>query len=123
MRTVKIGDKELGLRATPLALLYYKQEFDTELISDLVSLQDMAGIEDGDFSNFDSLKILQICYAMNKADNFGKQFPGYEKWLSELNSIDFANEDFMMGVISEASDGFFRSAGIGGNPNFKPEKK
>jgi hypothetical protein len=119
MRTIQIGNKELGLRATPLALLYYKQEFDEDLIEDLVSLQDMAKMADGDFSGFDSVKILQICYAMNKADNFGKQFHGFEKWLSELESIDFADENFMMNVIEEASDGFFRSAANGGNPKLK----
>ena len=110
MRTVKIGEKELGLRATPLALLYYRQAFNKDLIEDLVSFQDMAEIENGDFSGFDSVKILQICYAMNKADNFGKQFPDFEKWLSKLDSIDFADQEFMLAIIEEATDGFFRSA-------------
>ena len=120
MRTVKIGEKELGLRATPLALLYYKQAFKKDLIEDLVSFQDMADIENGDFSGFDSVKILQICYAMNKADNFGKQFPDFEKWLSKLDSIDLADQEFMMAIIEEATDGFFRSAN-GKQPN-QPEK-
>ena len=115
MRTVKIGEKELGLRATPLALLYYKQEFDKDLIEDLVSFQNMAEIENGDFSGFDSVKILQICYAMNKADNFGKQFPDFEKWLSKLDSIDLADQEFMLAIIEEATNGFFRSAGAGGS--------
>src|SRR5690554_3087866 len=122
MRTVKIGEKELGLRATPLALLYYKQEFDKDLIEDLISFQNMAEIENGDFSGFDSVKILQICYAMNKADNFGKQFPDFEKWLSKLDSIDLADQEFMLAIIEEATDGFFRSAG-GEHPKpNQPEK-
>jgi len=81
MRIVKIGGKELGLKASPLALLYYRQAFNKDLIEDLISFQDMANIENGDFSGFDSVKILQICYAMNNADTFGKQFPlkpGYQ---------------------------------------------
>ncbi|MBM7624783.1 hypothetical protein [Sporohalobacter salinus] len=110
MKTVQMGDKELGLKASPLALLYYQQEFGQDLMGDLVSMQDMADMADGDFSSFDSVKILQICYAMNKANNYGKQFPDFEKWLSELNSIDFADEDFMLDVIEEATDGFFRGA-------------
>src|SRR5690554_4890765 len=110
MRTVKIGEKELGLRATPLALLYYKQAFDKDLIEDLVSFQNMAEIENGDFSGFDSVKILQICYAMNKADNFGKQFPDFEKWLAGLDGIDFADQQLWLDVVEEATDGFFRSA-------------
>jgi hypothetical protein len=122
MRTVKIGDKELGLRATPLALLYYKQAFDKDLIEDLVSFQNMAEIENGDFSGFDSVKILQICYAMNKADNFGKQFPDFEKWLSKLDSIDLADQEFMLAIIEEATDGFFRSAGGERPKPNQPEK-
>jgi hypothetical protein len=122
MRTVKIGNKELGLRATPLALLYYKQAFDKDLIEDLVSFQNMAEIENGDFSGFDSVKILQICYAMNKADNFGKQFPDFEKWLSKLDSIDLADQEFMLAIIEEATDGFFRSASAGKGENSKQKK-
>lgn len=112
MRTVQIGNKELGLRATPLALLYYRQEFGKDLIENLVSLQDMANMADGDFSSFDSIKILQLLYAMNKADNFGKQFPDFETWLSQLDCIDFADQSFWLDVIEEATDGFFRSAGV-----------
>ncbi|MCF8012681.1 MAG: hypothetical protein K9L56_15540 [Clostridiales bacterium] len=110
MKTINIGEKELGLRATPLALLYYQQEFDKDLMADLVSMQDMANIADGDFSSFDSVKILQICYVMNKADNFGKSFPDFEKWLGDLESIDFADPDFLTEVVEEATNGFFRSA-------------
>lgn len=118
MKTVKMGNKELGLRATPLALLYYRQEFDKDLIEDLVSFQNMAGMEKGDFSGFDSLKILQMCYAMNKANNFGKkQTPDFTSWLSKLDSVDFADENFILEVINEAMDGFFRSTtGNGAKP-------
>lgn len=111
MRIVKIGEKELGLRATPLALLYYRQAFDKDLIEDLVSFQGMAGMADGDFTGFDSIKILQLIYAMNKADNFGKQFPDFEKWLAGLDGIDFADQQLWLDVVEEATDGFFRSAG------------
>jgi len=122
MRTVKIGEKELGLRATPLALLYYKQEFDKDLIEDLVSFQDMAGMAGGDFTGFDSIKILQLIYAMNKADNFGKQFPDFEKWLAGLDGIDFADQQLWLDVVEEATDGFFRSASAGKGGNSKQKK-
>jgi|SRR5690554_2028979 len=111
MRIVKIGGKELGLKASPLALLYYRQAFNKDLIEDLVSLQNMANMTDGDFSGFDSVKILQFIYVMNKAANFGKQFPDFEKWLAGLNEIDFADQQLWLDVVEEAIDGFFRSAG------------
>lgn len=119
MINVNIGEQELGLRATPLALLYYQQEFDEDLMADLVSMQDMADMADGDFSGFDSVKILQICYAMNKADNYGESFPGFEEWLSKFESIDFADDEFLFSIIEEATDGFFRSAETGSKPEPK----
>lgn len=112
MKTIKMGNKEIGLRATPLALLYYRQEFKADLLADLMSLQSMAEMANGDYSGFDSLKILQLVYAMHKADNFGKkQVPDFVSWLAKLDSIDFADQDFMMEIMDEAMDGFFRSAG------------
>ena len=110
MKKIKIGDKELGLRATPLALLYYNQEFDKDLMEDLVSLQDMADISEDDLSGFDTVKILKIAYAMNKADNYGKSFPGFEQWLSDIDSIDFGDPEWIMEIVNEAMEGFFRSA-------------
>ena len=38
MREIKLGDKEVKIRATPLALLFYKQEFKSDLIGAIVFL-------------------------------------------------------------------------------------
>jgi len=103
MREITIGEKTIRLRATPLALLFYKQEFKTDLIGDLISMQEMAS----DPSQFDSIKMLQLIWAMNKADK-PEGFPSFEGWLSNLDSIDFADADIMTTVIEEATDGFFR---------------
>ena len=103
MREITIGEKTIRVRATPLALLFYKQEFNTDLIGDLISMQEMAT----DPSQFDALKFLQLIWAMAKADD-AKGFPSFEGWLSNLDSIDFADADIMTTVIEEATDGFFR---------------
>ena len=103
MREITIGEKTIRVRATPLALLYYRQEFKTDLIGDLISMQEMAN----DPSQFDSIKMLQLIWAMNKADD-AKNFPNFEGWLSGLDGIDFADGDMMNAVIEEATDGFFR---------------
>jgi len=52
MREITIGDKTIRVRATPLALLFYKQEFSVDLVGDLMSMQNMAN----DPSQFDALK-------------------------------------------------------------------
>jgi len=103
MREIQIGDKTIRVRATPLALLYYRQEFKADLVGDLISMQEMAS----DPSQFDSIKMLQLIWAMNKADK-PEGFPSFEGWLSNLDSIDFGDGDMMTAAIEEATDGFFR---------------
>ena len=103
MREIQIGDKTIRVRATPLALLFYKQEFNADLIGDLISMQEMAS----DPSQFDALKFLQLIWAMAKADD-AKGFPSFEAWLGGFDSFDFADNDIMTAVVEEATDGFFR---------------
>ena len=105
MKEINISEKQLRLRATPLALLFYKQEFKTDLIGDLVSMQTMAT----DPSQFDALKFLQLVWAMNKADDM-KDFPSFEIWLSSLDSFNFADAEIIGAVVEEATDGFFRGS-------------
>ena len=99
---IKIGEKEIRLRATPLALLYYKQEFGSDLLGDLIKMQDIAK----DISKLDTVACLQFIWAMNKADNYGKPFPSFEKWLVELGSIDFSDPSFLVAALEEAANGF-----------------
>ena len=103
MREITIGEKTIRVRATPLALLYYRQEFKTDLIGDLMSMQAMST----DPSQFDALKFLQLIWAMAKADN-PKEAPSFEIWLGTLDGFDFADADVMTAVVEEATDGFFR---------------
>ncbi len=103
MREITIGEKIIRVRATPLALLYYRQEFNADLIGDLISMQEMAS----DPSQFDALKFLQLIWAMAKADD-AKGFPSFEVWLGVFDSFDFADADVMTTVVEEATDGFFR---------------
>ena len=103
MREITIGEKTIRVRATPLALLYYKQEFNADLVGDLMSMQNMVN----DPSQFDSLKFLQLIWAMAKADD-AKGFPSFEAWLADMESFDFADNDIMTAVVEEATDGFFR---------------
>lgn len=107
MRELSMGDKQVRVRATALALLFYKQQFKSDLIGDIVSLQAMGD----NAANFDSVKILQMIWAMAKADTFGQQFPSFEAWLSEFDSIDFSDVSFINAALDEAKDGFFRGAG------------
>ncbi|UYL94105.1 hypothetical protein PK51_gp12 [Geobacillus phage vB_GthS_PK5.1] len=105
MRTIKISEKEIGLKATPLALLYYKQEFKTDLIGDLLKMQALANNP----SALDSVALLQIVWAMNKAaEGKGKAFPNFEAWLDQFEYVDFSDADTLTAIMNEAAEGFFR---------------
>ncbi|MFZ5645817.1 MAG: hypothetical protein ACOY46_19850 [Bacillota bacterium] len=105
MREITIGKKQVRVRATPLALLYYQQEFDSDLVGDIVK---MKGAEK-DPSKFDSVVCLRITWAMAKADTgINNSFPDFLTWLSELDSFDLSNPELLKAVMEEAADGFFR---------------
>lgn len=105
MKELNIGEKTVRVRATPLALLFYKQEFKSDLLADLIKMDGVAK----DISNLDIVTILQLIWAMAKADSFGQPFPSFEKWLSEFESIDFSDPSFFVAAMEEATDGFLRN--------------
>ncbi len=109
MRTTNIGGKEVQLRANPLALLFYKQAFDRDLIADIIKLQSLQSLQDGDFSSLDMVSLFQIAYAMNKAVKPADVFPKFEEWLAQFETIGFDDPQWIIDVVEEAADGFFRS--------------
>jgi hypothetical protein len=109
VRTAIIGGKEIQLRANPLALLFYKQAFDSDLIADLLKLQSLQSLQEGDFSSLDTISLLQIAYAMNKAAKPADIFPKFEEWLAQFETIGFSDPQWIIDVVEEATDGFFRS--------------
>jgi hypothetical protein len=110
VRTTNIGGKEIQLRANPLALLFYKQAFDRDLLADIIKLQSLQSLQDGDFSGLDTVVLLQIAYAMNKAAGTNEAFPRFEEWLADLDFIEFDEPTWIMAIIEEALDGFFRTS-------------
>jgi len=105
MKEINISGKQIRVRATPLALLYYKQEFKTDLVGDMVKMGDI----EKDPSRIDSVALMQITWAMAKADaGPGNTFPGFEQWLSELDYFDMSDPGLWQAVMEEAADGFFR---------------
>lgn len=109
MRELKIGETTIRVKATPLALLFYKQEFKTDLLGDLIKMADVQK----DMSKFDTVSMLQLVWAMAKADAYGKQFPSFVEWISQLETIDLSDKDFLVAALEEATDGFLRNRGKG----------
>lgn len=105
MRELNFGEQIVRVKATPLALLFYKQEFGSDLLGDMTKM----GQWQEDLSNLDTVAILQIIWAMAKADAFGGQpFPSFVNWLGSLDGADFSDVSLMKGAMEEAAHGFFR---------------
>lgn len=109
MREISIGDKKVRVKATPLALLFYKQEFKTDLLGDLTKME---GIKE-DKSKLDTVAMLQLIWAMAKADSYGEKFPSFVEWVSQLESIDLSDKNFIVAAMEEATDGFLRNRNKG----------
>lgn len=109
MREIKIqlDDDEyevIRVKATPLALLYYRQAFNADLVGDFVKVQDTIK----DFSKIDSIAILQIIWAMAKAGGCANTFPSFETWLELNENISIYDKEVLSAVMEEAVSGFFR---------------
>ncbi|MEV2910158.1 hypothetical protein ABNF65_16370 [Paenibacillus larvae] len=119
MRELNIGEQKVRVRATPLALLFYKQEFKSDLVADLTKLEN--AMEDP--TQFDTLFFLQLIWAMAKADALGKNFPSFYEWVSTLDSFDIADETVGGAALEEAADGFFVPASKRRSPSQSLEEK
>lgn len=108
MREIQLGGKEIRVRATAPALFFYKKEFKRDLIGDMTALEKVSK----DMSNFDSVTLLQITWAMAKADSLSSKsdedFPSFEKWIMSVEDVDLTDPDGLKKVLEEAKDGFFR---------------
>jgi len=104
MREIKIGNKDYKVVASPITLFFYKKEFKTDLLGDLMSFQKL----ENDVSAFDSVIVLQMAWAMIKTASAG-QIVNFEQWLNSLEYVSFEDSEMMTNVIEEATDGFFRS--------------
>jgi len=110
MRELQIGNQQVRVRATPLALLFYKQEFKSDLLGDMVKFEAVAT----DITKIDTVVILQIIWAMAKADvGVSGKFPSFVEWAGELDSFDVSDKDLIRSAMDEAADGFFRSGASG----------
>jgi len=119
MRTVTIGDKQIALRANPLALFYYRQAFGQDMVAAVMELQSkMQLVGQGDFSGMDMVGIFQLAYAMHKAAEPNTVQMSFEEWLSQFDGLGLGEEDnWVVDVVQEAIDGLFRT----GKP--APEKR
>jgi hypothetical protein len=138
MKEIKIGEKTVRVRATSLALFFYRKEFKADLVSNLIQLsaglaglitavtgKDIKelqgeGLADLETSNIDMsslaafdidiIGILQITWAMAKADAFNERFPSFEQWFLSLGDFNPLEELFsLLAALEVAAGGFLRT--------------
>lgn len=129
MREIKSGDTILRIRASSLAIFFFKQEFKTDILKaigdickDWLSnpkLVSAAKAGEADIPDFgtdlfsiipNGYTVMQITWALNKAQNVAEnlQTPNFESWITQYQ--DIAVLDILQDVIEESMQGFFRAA-------------
>ena len=111
MRTVTIGDKQIALRANPLALFFYRQTFNQDMMAAVMELQGkMQRVGEGDYFSLDMIGIFQLAYAMHKAAEPNKVQMSFEEWLGHFDGLGLGEEEnWVVDVVQEAIDGLFRT--------------
>lgn len=86
---------------SPMALLYYKQEFGSDLIKDYANMP-LGGLS--------GVVLMQVTWAMAKAaSDKPRLFPSFETWVASLNSFDTSDGPrFLDPLTEEIGRGFFR---------------
>jgi len=91
----------MNLRATPVARLYYRQEFGCDIYESIKVLT-------ADDVTYESAvpEAVKLAWAMNKADNFAKNLstPDYAQWLEKYKKFEFAAN--IQPIVREAAKGF-----------------
>lgn len=107
MRDIKIGGETVRVTASPVTLYIYKKEFGSDLVGDLMKMQEL----EHDLSKMDGMVIIQMAWAMARTAVLPKSFPDFVSWLSGFEHLDFSDEEMIQGITDEAFAGFFRGAG------------
>ncbi|MCF8012708.1 MAG: hypothetical protein K9L56_15685 [Clostridiales bacterium] len=112
MRKIKIGSKELGLKATLSVLFPYRDIFETELIDDILQVQQMMdSIASGNFKKINTKKLLRVIWAMNM--NYEgielKNESQFNCWMEKLEDeqLNLSDPNFWMPIVNEGMDGYF----------------
>ncbi len=118
MRKIKIGSKNIVLRASPLALVFYKQIFDRDLLVDITKLELLSdSIKSNSLEGLDVVLLLQVAFVMAKCVDKTLS-SDFEAWVESFEYIDYGDLNWIIDVVEVAVQGFFRSAG---SPAPKPK--
>lgn len=84
-KTIKIGDKEILLKATAMNLLIYQEEFGEDIFRAKGSLLDAMGKDGIEFDKIPSLTLLKMLWTMARTGD--KSFPPFSDWVDSLEEL------------------------------------
>jgi hypothetical protein len=134
MRELAIGERgRLSVKATPLAQLFYRQEFDSDMTSDFLRItmgfvsafpgargKSLETLTEADLSisdvtaeslgeaPIDAFAVLRLVWAMAKAAAHPSEWPPFETWLDSMEDLDPFKPEFIGAALEVAADGLFR---------------
>lgn len=105
MKEILMNGQIIGVNASALTLLFYKQEFKRDFIADFTKFSQQIS---KDLTNYDGIALLQFVWALNKSYKMPEKQPSFEQWLATIN-YDFADEKALVEVMETIVSGLFRS--------------
>jgi hypothetical protein len=131
MRELNLGESILPVRATPVAMFFYRQEFDSDMSHDCLQVLTwfLGAPDDDECPDREPLLdavagALKLVWAMGKASAWPKIWPAYGTWMDGLPDVEF-DASFVNEVLCVAEDGLFvecrRGSGETGPPSERPD--
>lgn len=93
-KTIKLGDKEILLKATAMNLIIYQEAFGEDMFKAKGELLDAMGKDGIQFEKIPSVTLLKMLWTMARTGD--KNFPPFRDWLEsleELPVVDLYNEN------------------------------
>ena len=84
-KTIKLGDKEILLKATAMNLLIYQEEFGEDIFKAKGELLDAMGKDGIEFNKIPSLTLLKMLWTMARTGD--KSFPPFNEWVDSLEEL------------------------------------
>lgn len=93
-KTIKLGDKEILLKATAMNLIIYQEAFGEDMFKAKGELLDAMGKDGIQFEKIPSATLLKMLWTMARTGD--KNFPPFKEWvesLEELPVVELYNEN------------------------------
>lgn len=106
-KTIKLGDKEVLLKATAMNLIIYQETFGEDIFKAKGQLLDAFNGSEMNFGKIPSVLLLKLMWTMARTGD--KDFPPFEEWVESLDEIPVVelyqkNIDLFMSNMMTRSD-------------------